>query len=127
MVLAVDAIQVFSLVLGALVIGIFFYVTTSHRAGQLAALKALGASTGYLYGQLLLQIVILVTLASIFGILLALGAGASMPPTMAFDVQPERWAVALLGVYAMAVVGSLFSLRGILKIDPAAALDRAEH
>jgi ABC-type antimicrobial peptide transport system permease subunit len=50
-----------------------------------------------------------------------------MPPTMAFDVKPASWALALLGVYAMAVVGSLFSLKGILNIDPAAALDRAEH
>lgn len=127
MVLAVDAIQIFSLVLGALVIGIFFYVTTLHKSAQLAAVKALGASNAYLYRQLLIQIMLLVTAAAAFGTLLALGAGASMPPTMAFDLSPARWGLTLAAVYGMAVVGSLFSLRGILSIDPATALDRGEH
>jgi putative ABC transport system permease protein len=127
MVLAVDAIQIFSLVLGALVIGIFFYVTTLHKSAQLAAVKALGASNGYLYRQLLAQILLLVTVAAAFGTILALGAGASMPPTMAFDLGPDRWALTLVAVYGMALVGSLFSLRGILTIDPATALDRGEH
>jgi ABC-type antimicrobial peptide transport system permease subunit len=50
-----------------------------------------------------------------------------MPPTMAFDLGPDRWALTLVAVYGMALVGSLFSLRGILTIDPATALDRGEH
>lgn len=127
MILAVNGMQVFSLVLGALIIGIFFYITTLHKTGQMAAVKALGASNGYLYRQLLLQIALLVTLAVIIGMILALGAGASMPPTMAFDFQAGRWAVMLVAVYVMAFVGSLFSLRSILAIDPATALDRGEH
>lgn len=127
MVLAVDAIQGFSLVLGALIIGIFFYVTTLHKSTQMAAVKALGASNGYLYRQLLLQILALVTVASLLGMGLALAAGASMPPTMAMDAEPGRWGLTLLAVYGMALVGSLFSLRGILHIDPATALDRGEH
>ncbi|HZK48820.1 MAG TPA: ABC transporter permease [Thermoleophilia bacterium] len=127
MVLAVNGIQVVSLLIGALVIGIFFYITTLHKTGQIAAIKALGASNGYLYRQLLLQIVVLVTLAVVVGMALALGAGASMPSTMAFDPGLGRWGVSLIAVYAMALLGSLFSLRNILSIDPAIALDRAEH
>lgn len=127
MVLAVNAIQGFSLVLGALVIAIFFYITTLHKSGQLAALKALGASNGYLFRQLVLQILALVTLATVLGTLLATGAGASMPPTMAFDPQPGRWGLAVVAVYVMALAGSLFSLHTILRADPATALNRAEH
>lgn len=127
MMLSVDAIQVVSLVIGALVIGVFFYITTLHKTGQIAALKALGASNGFVYGQLLLQITMLVAVASAIGIAITLIAGSSMPPTMAFDPQPARWAGALVAVFAMAYLGSLFSLRSILTIDPATALDRGEH
>ena len=127
MVLAVDGIQVVSLLIGALVIGIFFYITTLHKTGQIAAVKALGASNAYLYRQLWLQIAVLVTLAVVMGMVLALGAGASMPPAMAFDPGVARWGVSLIAVYVMAFLGSLFSLRNILGIDPATALDRAEH
>jgi putative ABC transport system permease protein len=127
MILAVDGIQVVSLLIGAMVIGIFFYITTLHKTTQIAATKALGASGGYLYGQLVLQIVVLVTVAIVVGIGLALGAGAAMPPAMAFDPQTGRWIISLIAVYVMALLGSLFSLRSILAVDPATALDRGEH
>jgi len=127
MVLAVNGIQLVSLLIGAMVIGVFFYITTLHKSGQIAAVKALGASNYYVYRQLLVQISILVTLATVIGVGLALGAGSGMPPAMAFDPNPARWVLSLLAVYATAYVGSLFSLRSILLIDPATALDRAEH
>ncbi len=127
MVLAVNGIQVVSFVIGALVIGVFFYITTLHKTGQIAAIKALGASNAFVYRQLLAQILLLVTAGALLGTGLALGAGASMPPAMAFDPRPDRWSVTLALVYLMAFVGSLFSLRSILKIDPATALDHAEH
>ncbi|MDF1542834.1 MAG: ABC transporter permease [Anaerosomatales bacterium] len=127
MILAVGGIQVVSLAIGALVIGVFFYITTLHKTGQIAAIKALGASNGFVYRQLLLQITVLVAAASVIGIALTLATGSSMPPTMAFDPQPARWATSLAAIFAMAYLGSLFSLRSILAIDPATALDQAEH
>jgi len=127
MVLAVDGIQVVSFVIGALLIGVFFYITTLHKTGQIAAMKALGASNAFVYRQLLTQIFLLVTLGALLGTGLALGAGAGMPPAMAFDPRPDRWGVTLALVYVMAFVGSLFSLRSILRIDPATALDHAER
>jgi putative ABC transport system permease protein len=127
MVLAVDGIQVVSLVIGALVIGVFFYVTTLHKTGQIAAIKALGASNAYVCGQLILQITVLVAVAAAFGIALALGLGAAMPPAMAFEPQPQSWLISLVAVFAMAYLGSLFSLRAILAVDPASALNRTEH
>ncbi len=127
MVLAIGGIQFVSLVIGALIVGVFSYITTLHKTGQIAAIKALGASNGYVYRQLLIQVTLLVTAASAFGLLLTLGASLSMPPTMGLDPQPERWFVSLVLVYVMAYLGSLFSLRNILAVDPATALDRAEH
>lgn len=125
MILAVGGIQWVSVIIGALLVGVFFYITTLHKTGQIAAIKAIGASNAYLYRQLLLQITILVAIATVFGIVVALGAGAGMPPMMAFDPDPGRWAVAVLAVFATAYVGSLFSLRSILKTDPATALGRS--
>lgn len=127
MVLAVDGIQLVSLVIGALVIGVFFYVITLHKTGQIAAIKALGASNGYLSGQLILQVTVLVAVAAAVGILLALGLGSAMPPAMAFEPQLQSWLTSLAAVFAMAYVGSLFSLRAILAVDPATALSQTER
>ena len=124
MILAVSGIQGVSVVIGALLVGVFFYITTLHKTSQIAAIKAIGASNAYLYKDLLLQITVLVAIATVLGTILALGAGAGMPPMMAFDPDPRRWAVAVLAIFGTAYIGSLFSLRSILRIDPATALGR---
>jgi putative ABC transport system permease protein len=124
MILAVNGIQGVSIVIGALLVGVFFYITTLHKTSQIAAIKAIGASNAYLYRDLLLQITVLVAVATVLGTVLALGAGAGMPPMMAFDPDPGRWGVAVLAIFGTAYLGSLFSLRSILKIDPATALGR---
>ncbi|MDY0339694.1 MAG: ABC transporter permease [Coriobacteriia bacterium] len=124
MILAVNGIQGVSVVIGALLVGVFFYITTLHKTSQIAAIKAIGASNAYLYRDLILQITMLVAVATVVGTLLALGAGVGMPPMMAFDPDPRRWAVAVLAIFGTAYIGSLFSLRSILKIDPATALGR---
>lgn len=123
MVLAVDGIQGVSLVIGALVIGVFFYITTLQKSGQIAAVKALGASDAYMGRQLLLQVTILVSIAAVLGTLLALGTAAGMPPDMAIEPAAQAWALTLVSVYVAAYVGSLFSLVAILRIDPASALN----
>lgn len=127
MILAVGGIQWVSIIIGALLVGVFFYITTLHKTGQIAAIKAIGASNAYLYRQLLLQITILVAFATVLGIVVALGAGAGMPPMMAFDPDPGRWTVAVIAVFTTAYLGSLFSLRSILKTDPATALGRSSE
>jgi putative ABC transport system permease protein len=127
MILAVDGIQVVSILIGALLVGVFFYITTLHKTGQIAAVKAIGASNAYLYRELVIQITVLVAVATVFGTALALGAGAGMPPMMAFDPDPARWALAVAAIFGTAYVGSLFSLRSILRIDPAMALGRTDR
>jgi len=123
MVLAVDGIQWVSLVIGALVVGVFFYITTLQKSGQIAAVKALGASDAYMGRQLFVQVTILVSVAAVFGTLLALGTASAMPPDMAIEPEAQAWALTLASVYLAAYVGSLFSLVAILRIDPASALN----
>lgn len=124
MILAVAGIQVVSIVIGALLVGVFFYITTLHKTPQLAAIKAIGASNARLYRDLIVQITVLVAIATVLGTALALALGSAMPPMMAFDPDPGRWAIAVLAIFGTAYLGSLFSLRSILKIDPATALGR---
>ena len=127
MVLAVDGIQWASIVIGALLVGLFFYITTMHKTNQIAAIKAMGASNAFLYGQLVLQITALVTFAVLFAIALSLGIERMMPPAMAVEPQPLGWAISIAAIYLTSYIGSLFSLRSILQIDPATALGRNDQ
>lgn len=57
-------IQVFLYVISALVVGAFFTVLTVQRKGEIAVLRALGASTQYLLRESLLQSIVLLVISA---------------------------------------------------------------
>ncbi|MGW2459756.1 ABC transporter permease [Streptomyces sp. NPDC001761] len=116
----------FLFVISALVIGAFFTVWTIQRSGDIAVLKALGASTASLLKDALGQAVVLLTGGTLLGtsIAAALGAlltGSAVPflltPT---TVLPPAAVMVLLGT-----VGAALSVRRITSVDPLTALGSA--
>ena len=55
----VDALRYVGLLIGGMVVGIFFYVITLQKISQLGMLKAIGAPGGYLLRQGLIQVVLI--------------------------------------------------------------------
>src|SRR5690606_6065406 len=64
----VQALQAFGFIIGALVIGVFFYVLTLQKVAQHGVLKAIGASSTYIFRQLVLQVLIV----SVIGVALSI-------------------------------------------------------
>ncbi|MFF9172862.1 ABC transporter permease [Streptomyces sp. NPDC014793] len=116
----------FLFAISALVIGAFFTVWTIQRSGDLAVLKALGASTASLLGDALGQAVVLLVggTAAGTGIAAAVGAlvaGSDVP----FLLSPGT---VLLPAAVMVLLGSLgagLSIRRITSVDPLTALGSA--
>lgn len=116
-------IRDFLLVISSLVVGAFFVVWTVQRTRQIALLKALGASTGYVLRDALGQIaVVLVTAA-------ALGAGIGWAGGLAieggavpFRLQPGPVLLSMLLLVGLGLAGCLVAVRRITRVDPAGAL-----
>ncbi|MFF6884284.1 ABC transporter permease [Streptomyces sp. NPDC012421] len=113
----------FLFVISALVIGAFFTVWTIQRGGDVAVLKALGASTPYLLRDALGQAVLMLAAGTLLGTGLALGIGAlvsggDVPFVLApLTVLGPAGVIILLGA-----VGSALSIRRITAVDPLTAL-----
>lgn len=125
----VSALRAFGYLIGALVVGVFFYVLTLQKVPHIGVLKALGASSGYVFRQLLTQVVAIAAVAVAMAIPLAMATGEAIqrlpnPVPIAFDV-PVLLTTALL-LLASSVVGAAFSLRRILTIDPIIALGQQQ-
>lgn len=125
----VSALRFFGYLIGALVIGIFFYVLTLQKAAQTGLLKAIGASGAYVFRQLLLQV------AAISGV----GLAVAMPLAACTDAllarSPDGVPIAFtttdyittaLLLTGMGLLGAAFSLRQIARVDPIIALGRQE-
>ncbi|OEJ36821.1 ABC transporter substrate-binding protein [Streptomyces agglomeratus] len=116
----------FLFAISALVIGAFFTVWTIQRSGDVAVLKALGASTGNLLKDALGQAVILLTGGTLIGTGIAAGlgvlvAGSAVP----FLLTPATVLVAAVVMIALGALGAALSIRRITSVDPLTALGSA--
>lgn len=107
----------FLFVISATVIGIFLYVMTLQKTSLFGILKAQGFTNGYLANVVISQTVILALFGTAFGLLLTGVTGAFLP-----DAVPVKFDVLTLLVFAIvlmivSVLGSLFSILTIRKID----------
>ncbi|HIE6261788.1 TPA: ABC transporter permease [Staphylococcus aureus] len=110
----------FLFVISATVIGIFLYVMTLQSL--FGILKAQGFTNGYLANVVISQTLILALFGTAFGLLLTGVTGAFLP-----DAVPVKFDVLTLLVFAIvlmivSVLGSLFSILTIRKIDPLKAI-----
>ncbi|HAR3559542.1 TPA: ABC transporter permease [Staphylococcus aureus] len=112
----------FLFVISATVIGIFLYVMTLQKTSLFGILKAQGFTNGYLANVVISQTVILALFGTAFGLLLTGVTCAFLP-----DAVPVKFDVLTLLVFAIvlmivSVLGSLFSILTIRKIDPLKAI-----
>jgi len=106
----------------ALVVGAFFTVWTIQRAGDIAVLKALGASTASLVRDALGQalVVLVVGIAVGIGAVVALGtvAGSALP----FVISPLTTVLPAVAMALLGLAGAAVALRTVTHAQPLTAL-----
>lgn len=116
----------FLFAISALVIGAFFTVWTIQRSGDVAVLKALGASTAALLRDALGQAAVLLTAGTLTGTALAAAAGALVAGTsVPFQLSPTTMLTPAAIMIALGVLGAALSIRRITSVDPLTALGSA--
>ncbi|GAB3678733.1 ABC transporter permease [Saccharopolyspora tripterygii] len=116
----------FLFAISALVIGAFFTVWTIQRSGDVAVLKALGASTGYLLKDALGQALVLLTGGTLIGTGIAAGLGALLAGTpVPFSLSPATVLIPAAVMIALGALGAALSIRRITSVDPLTALGSA--
>lgn len=116
----------FLFAIAALVIGAFFSVWTIQRSGDVAVLKALGASTGNLLRDALGQAAVLLAGGTLAGAAAAAGVGALVAGSaVPFRLTPATVLGPAAVITALGVLGAALSIRRITSVDPLTALGSA--
>lgn len=112
-----------TVVIAIVVVALFFALLTVERTGLYGVLKAVGASSGSLFAGVVLQAVVVTLVAAAVGAGAALLLDALVPAgTLPFVATPARLISSTVFLLIAAIVGCAFSLRRVLKVDPAAAI-----
>ncbi len=112
-----------TIVIALVVIALFFALLTVERSGMYGVLKALGARSGALFGGVVLQAVVVTAIASVLAAVLMVVLDAVIPPgSIPLQITPVRIVSSAGLLLAAAIAGCLFSLRRVLRVDPASAI-----
>ena len=109
-------------VITLMVIALFFALITLERVSLYAVLKAIGARSGELLSGVSVQAVAISVVALVVGFILSIAFVALLPAELPIRIEPNRLIQIAVGTVATAVVGSLFTARRLLRIDPASAI-----
>ncbi|MEU3279133.1 ABC transporter permease [Streptomyces antibioticus] len=113
----------FLFAISALVIGAFFTVWTIQRGGDLAVLKALGASTADLLKDALGQALVLLVGGTLIGTGVAAAVGALVSGSdVPFLLTPATVLIPAVVIILLGALGAALSIRRITSVDPLTAL-----
>ena len=112
--------------ISAFIIAVFFYVLTTQKVQQFGVMKAIGASNGFVIRSVVAQVFLLSTISILVGIGLTYATTLVLPEDMPFNLLPKMVWIYSLVLLLTSLMGSLFSVRSIMKIDPVTALGRSE-
>jgi len=115
-----------TLVIAVVVVALFFALLTLERVGLYGVLKAIGARSRTLLGGVVAQAAVVALIAAVIGTACAVLLDIVLPPgAIPYQLLPSRVAFSALALVLAAVAGSAFSLRRVLRVDPASAIGRA--
>ena len=112
----------FLIVIAAIVIGIFFYVLTMQKINIFGVMKAQGITGGFIARSVVAQTFILSFVGILLGLLGTVGTSLVLPDAVPFQSNWLFFGVISLLMLVVAVLGALFSVRTIVKIDPLKAI-----
>lgn len=110
------------IVIASFVLGIFIYVMTLQKRSMLGILKARGIPTRYLVWSGAAQATMLSVTGVAVGLILTLLSGLALPDKVPFRIDTVVDIAITVGFIVFAVVGGLFSVRVVSKIDPVEAI-----
>lgn len=112
----------FLIVIAAIVIGIFIYVLTMQKAEIFGVMKAQGISSRYIANSVIVQTFLLAIISVVAGLAGTLGTSLLLPEAVPFQINLLFFLSISILMIVIAVLGALFSVRTIVKIDPLKAI-----
>lgn len=112
----------FLIVIVAFVLGIFIYVLTIQKTSMFGVMKAQGISNLFIGNSVVSQTIIITGIGVAIGLVLTLISGYFLGGFVPFAINPLFYAGITLAFFLFSILGGLFSVKAVLKIDPLRAI-----
>jgi putative ABC transport system permease protein len=109
-------------VITAAIVGIFMYVITLQKKAIFGVMKAEGVRTGFIARSVVAQSFVVGVASVAIAYLLAWLSSLAFPAAMPFVADLGKWALYGVLLVVVTVVGGLFSVRTVARVDPITAM-----
>ncbi len=113
---------VFLIIIVAFVLGIFVYVLTIQKTPMFGVMKAQGISNKYIAGSVIIQTFVLVLIGIVIGFALTALSIFFLSEIVPLATNTLFYLVITGAFFLFALLGGLFSVNAVLKIDPLKAI-----
>ncbi len=113
----------FLILISAIVLGVFLYIVTIQKKNIFGVMKIQGIPNGYISLSVMLETVILVVFGVALGIGLTYLTGAALPQSVPFIPKALYFLVIGGLMLVTSVLGAIFSVASVAKIDPLDVLE----
>jgi putative ABC transport system permease protein len=116
-----------TVVIALVVIALFFALITVERAGLYGVLKAVGARSRTIFAGLIVQAVVVTFVAAVIAGVAVIGLDLAIGPgSIPLSISGRRIVSSIVSLLVAAIAGCAFSLRRVLRVDPASALGSSQ-
>lgn len=112
----------FLIIIASVVISIFMYILTIQKIPIFGVMKVQGISNSYIGKAVMSQTLVLSIIGTVVGFLGTLLTSLALPSAVPFFSNWLLYGIIGLALIIFALLGSLFSVRSIVKIDPLKAI-----
>jgi len=112
----------FLFAISAVIVAIFLYVLTVQKISMFGIMKAQGISNNYLSRSVIAQTFILAAVGVVVGFILTLITGAFLPSAVPVSFDIVTMLIYGIVLIAVAILGAVFSVLTIVRIDPLKAI-----
>lgn len=114
--------QIFTLLIGVLVIGGFFQIQLLQKIPLIGVLKAIGASNWIIAVSVISQIIVVTTFGVLLGSAITLLLSVALPAGIPIVFNGSSVIIAVISLLAIGPVGGLVSVRVAIQVEPLIAL-----
>jgi putative ABC transport system permease protein len=114
--------QIFTLLIGVLVIGGFFQIQTLQKVPQIGILKAIGVSNMTIALATTIQIILVTTFGVLIGGAFTLLLALAMPSNVPIVFNGSSVIIAIVSLLLIGPIGGLISIRLAISVEPLTAL-----
>lgn len=120
--LTLNSMIAFLFIVVAAIVGIFMYVMTLQKTSLFGVMKAQGVATKYIVRSIIAQAFFVGVIGVVIAFVLSYGTSLILPAAMPFAVDLIKWLLFGLVLIVVAVLGGIFSIRTVTKVDPITAI-----